>query len=147
MPNDVDCFVEALDQATPAAITRTEDVEVGTAVVNSKSTWWATEFTNDRCTVSFRFDDLVASMNEKTVAGSPKAARDAIEGKLERMERDFEDVRGKTASCDVAVKELRALMLSISWSVMSLGPASNFGKNCSGAGFLTQDHSPSKGKH
>jgi hypothetical protein len=144
--NDLECFVQALDQATPAAITRTENVEVGTAVVSSKSAWWTTEFTNDRCTVYFRFEDLVAGINEKAVAGRPKAARDAIEGKLERMKRDFEDVRGQTATCNVAVRDLKALMLSSSWSVMGLGPASNFGKNCSGAGFDTPDSSPSKEK-
>ena len=142
--DDVDCFLRALDGGTPAVVTRTESAEEGAAIVNSNSTWWTTEFTNDRCTVQFRVDDLDARVNEKLMADRPRSARDAIEAKLERMKRDFVSVRGKTETCTVPVRNLKTLMLSTSWTLMSLGPASNFGKNCSGPGFDTPDHSPSK---
>jgi len=126
------CFLQALDKATPAAVTRTEIANQGTAVVTSLSTWWTTQFAGDRCTVMFRVDAIDAKVNEEVV---PKAAYRAVEDKLAEMRRDFESVRGKTATCSLAVKDFKALMTSSSWSLMSLGPASNFGKNCSGPGF------------
>ena len=67
--------------------------------------------------------------------------RDAVEGKIAEMNRDFETIRGKTETCTLAVMGLKALMTSPSWSPMSLGPASNFGKNCSGPAFDTP-HGP-----
>jgi hypothetical protein len=39
---DLQCFLRALDSATPAAVTRSETKEVGTEVVTSNSTWWTT---------------------------------------------------------------------------------------------------------
>lgn len=138
---DLRCFLQALDSATPAAVTRSETVEVGTGVVISNSTWWTTQFAADRCTVSFRVDAFKAKVNEKVVPDSPKAARDGVEIKLGEMSRDFETIRGKTGTCTLAVKDLKVLMTSPSWSLMSLGPASNFGKNCSGPAFDTP-HGP-----
>jgi hypothetical protein len=134
---DLKCFLQTLDSATPAAITRSENAEEGTGVVTSNSTWWTTQFAADRCTVSFRVDTFEAKVNEKVVQDSPKATRDAVEGKIAEMNRDFETIRGKTETCTLAVKDLKALMTSPSWSLMGLGPASNFGKNCSGPAFGT----------
>jgi len=128
------CFLRALDTATPAALTRTEIAKEGTAVVTSNSTWWTTEFAGDRCTVSFRVDAVDAKVNEEVV---PESAHHAVENKLAEMKRDFENVRGKTETCSLAVKDLKALMMSASWSLMSLGPATNFGTNCSGPLFVT----------
>jgi hypothetical protein len=129
------CFLQALDSAKPAAVTRSETAEQGTGVVTSDSTWWTTQFASEQCTVSFRVDTLEAKVNEKVVLDSPQAVRDAAEGRLAEMKRDFETIRGKTETCTLAVKDLRALMTSPSWSLMSLGPASKFGKNCSGPAF------------
>jgi hypothetical protein len=130
---DVDCFLQALDDATPAALTRIETAEQGTAVVTSESTWWTTKFDAGRCTLSFRVDSLDATVNGKVV--DAKAARDAAEAKLEEMKRDFASVRGQTETCTLAVKDVKGLMTSASWSLMALGPASQFGKSCSGPGF------------
>ena len=132
---DLKCFLQALDSAKPAAVTRSETAEQGTGVVTSNSIWWTTEFASEQCTVSFRVDAFEAKVNEKVVPDSPKAAHDAVEKKLAEMNRDFETIRGKTETCTLAVKDLRALMTSPSWSLMSLGPASKFGKNCSGPAF------------
>jgi hypothetical protein len=132
---DLKCFVQALDNATPAAVTRSETAEQGTGVVTSNSTWWTTQFASGQCTVSFRVDALEAKVNEKVVPESPKAVRDVVEGRLAEMNRDFETIRGKTETCTLAVKDFRALMTSPAWSLMSLGPASKFGKNCSGPAF------------
>jgi hypothetical protein len=132
---DLKCFLQALDSATPSAVTRSETVEQGTGMLISNSTWWTTQFAADHCTVSFRVDAFEAKVNEKVVQDSPKAARDAVEGKIPEMNRDFETIRGKTNTCTLVVKDLKALMISPSWSLMSLGPASNFGKNCSGPTF------------
>jgi hypothetical protein len=129
---DLRCFLRALDKGTPAAVTRTEITREGTAVVTSNSTWWTTQFAADRCTVEFRVDAIDASVNEEVV---PQAAHHAVEDKLAEMKRDFESVRGKTETCSLTVKDLKSLMTSSSWSLMSVGPASNFGKNCSGPGF------------
>ena len=101
-------------------------------MVTSSSTWWTTQFTGDRCTVSFRVDAIDAKVNEEVV---PKALRQAAEDKLAEMKRDFEAVRGKTETCSLTLKDLKALMRSSSWSLMGLGPASNFGRDCSGPGF------------
>jgi len=131
---DLKCFLQALDKATPAALTRTEIAKVGTAVVTSSSTWWTTQFAADRCTVSLRVEAVDAKVNEEVV---PQAARDAAENRLAEMKRDFESVRGKKGTCSLAIKDLKALMTSSAWSLMSLGPASNFGKNCSGPAFET----------
>ena len=128
------CFLQALDKATPAALTRTEIAQEGTAVVTSNSTWWTTQFAADRCTVSFRVDAIDAKVNEEVVS---EAAHRAVEDKLAEIKRDFESVRGKTGTCSLALKDLKALMTSSSWSLMSLGPASNFGKSCSGPAFDT----------
>jgi hypothetical protein len=128
------CFLQALDKASPAALTRTEIAKSGTAVVTSNSTWWTTQFVADRCTVSLRVDAIDAKVNEEVV---PQATRHAVEDKLVEMKRDFETVRGKTGTCSLALKDLKALMTSSSWSLMSLGPASNFGKSCSGPAFDT----------
>jgi hypothetical protein len=132
---ELKCFLQALDSATPAAVSRSETVEQGTGVLTSNSIWWTTQCTADHCTVSFRVDALEAKVNEKVVQDRSKAARDAVEGKIAEMNRDFETIRGKTCTCTLAVKDLKALMTSSSWSLMSLGPASNFGKNCSGPAF------------
>jgi len=129
---DIKCFLQALDKATPAVLTRTEIAREGTAVVTSNSTWWTTQFAADRCTVSFRVDAIDAKVNEEVV---PKAARHAVEDKLAEMKRDFESVRGKTGTCSLAIKDLKGLMASPSWSLLSLGPASDFGQNCSGPAF------------
>jgi len=139
---DLKCFLQALDSATPAAVRRSETAEEGTGVVTSNSTWWTTQFAADRCTVSFRVETLEAKVNEKVVPDSPKAARDAVEKKLAELNRDFETIRGKTETCTLTVKDLKVLMTSPSWSLMSLGPASNFGKNCSGPAF-DRPHRPS----
>jgi len=118
---DLKCFLQALDSATPAAVTRNETAEEGTGVVTSNSTWWTTQYAADRCTVSLRIDALEAKVNEKVVPDSPKAARDAVESKLAEMNRDFETIRRNTGTCNLAVKDLKALMTSPSWSLMSLG--------------------------
>jgi len=128
------CFLQALDKAIPAALARTEIAREGAAVVNSSSTWWTTQFAADRCTVSFRVDAIDAKVNEEVV---PRTDYHAVEDRLAEMKRDFESVRGKTGTCSLAIKDLRALMTSSSWSLMSLGPASNFGKSCSGPAFGT----------
>jgi len=132
---DIKCFLEALDKATPAAVTRTETAKEGTAVVTSSSTWWTTQFSTERCTVSFRVDALAAKVNEEVVPENPKAVRDAAEAKIAEMIRDFGKIRGRAETCSLAIKDFKALMKASSWSLMSLGPASNFGKNCSGPGF------------
>jgi hypothetical protein len=98
---DLNCFLQALDKATPAALTRTEIAREGTAVVTSNSTWWTTQFAADRCTVSFRVDAIDAKVNEDVVQ---KAARHAVEDKLAEMKRDFESVRGKTGTCSLALQ-------------------------------------------
>jgi hypothetical protein len=134
---DLKCFLQALDNVTPSAIMRSETAEVGTGVVTSNSTWWTTQFAADRCTVWFRVEAFEAKVNEKVVPDNPNAARVATEGKLAEMKRDFETIRGKTGTCVLAVKDLKALMTAPSWSLMSLGPASNFGKTCSGPAFDT----------
>jgi hypothetical protein len=61
---------------------------------------------------------------------------------MAEMNRDFETIRGKTETCTLAVKSLKALMTSPYWSLMTLGPASNFGKNCSGPAFDRPHHPP-----
>ena len=62
------------------------------------------------------------------------------------MNRDFETIRGKTGTCTLPVKGLKALMISPYWTLVTLGPATNFGKNCSGPAF-DSPHSPlAKGK-
>ena len=132
---DLECFLQALDSATPAAVTRSETKEVGTGVVTSNSAWWTTHYAADRCTVSFRVDTFEAKVNENVVPASPLSARDAVEAKIAEMNRDFETIRGQTETCTLAVKSLKALMISPYWSLMTLGPASNFGKNCSGPAF------------
>jgi hypothetical protein len=136
---DIKCFLEALDRATPAALTRTETAREGSAVVTSTSTWWTTEFTAEKCKVSLRVDAIDAKVNERVVPQHPKAIRDAVEAKIAEMQRDFESIRGKTSTCSLAVKDFKTLMTSASWSLMSLGPASNFGKNCSGPAFDAPD--------
>jgi len=132
---DIKCFLEALDKAAPAGVTRNEEAEEGTAVVASSSTWWTTQFAAGRCIVSFRVDALSAKVNEKVVPERPKALRDALEAKFAEMIQDFESIRGKTETCSLAVKDFKILMKSPSWSLMNLGPVSNFGKNCSGPAF------------
>ena len=132
---DLDCFLRALEDGAPAAVTRGETAEQGTAVVSSNSTWWTTRFSAGRCTVSFRVDSLEAKVNEKVVPAVPRAARGAAQARLEQMKRDFAEVRGKSSVCSVNVKDLKALMTSAAWSPMALGPVTNFGKDCSGPGF------------
>lgn len=109
---DLDCFVRALDNGVPAAVTRDETAEQGTAVVSSNSTWWTTKFSAGRCTVSFRVDSLDAAVNDKIVPVDAKATRAAAEARLEQMKRDFAEVRGKTSACTVSVKDLKGLMTS-----------------------------------
>ena len=132
---DVQCFLHALDTALPAAVTRAELVEVGTAIVTSDSTWWTSQCGDGRCSVGFRVDAFSAKVNEKVFSGAPKAARDIAEQKLAQMNRDFEGTRGKTATCSLAVKDLKTMMTPPAWSLMSLGSASDFGKSCSGPMF------------
>lgn len=132
---DIKCFLAALDKATPATVTRTETAKEGTAVVTSNSTWWTTQFAVETCTVSLRVDDLAVKVNEKVVPENPKAVRDAAETKVAEMNRDFGNIRGKIGTCSLGVKDLKTLMMSSSWSLMSLGTASNLGKNCSGPAF------------
>ena len=134
---EVKCFLEALDSASPAAVTRLETVEQGTGLVTSNSTWWTAACADGRCTVSFRVDAFEAKVNEKVVPANPKASRDAVEEGIAKMNRDFAAIRGKTSTCTLAVKDLKAMMTGSSLTLMSLGPASNFGKNCSGPGFDT----------
>jgi hypothetical protein len=132
---DLKCFLKALDTATPAAVTRIETVEVGTAILASNSTWWTTQFTGARSTVSFRVDSLEAKVNPKVVPET-SAAYAAVEAKLAEMLRDFGgEIRGQTSTCTLSVQDLKALMTLPSGSLLGLGPASNFGKNCTGAGF------------
>jgi hypothetical protein len=118
----------------PAVLTRTETVKEGTAVVTMESTWWTGQFAADRCTVSFRVDTLSARVNEEVVPDDLKAHA-AVEERLAEMKRDFENIRGKTQTCSMAVRDLRTVMTSSAWSLVSLGPASGFGKNCSGSMF------------
>jgi len=132
---DLKCFLQALDSATPAALTRSEAVEAGTGLVTSNSTWWTTQYAADRCTVSFRVDMFEAKVNEKVVPAIPQAAHDAAAAKITEMNLDFESIRGKTETCTLPVKNLKALMISPYWSLVTLGPASNYGKNCSGPAF------------
>ncbi|MGD0228229.1 MAG: hypothetical protein ABSF71_38495 [Terriglobia bacterium] len=68
---DLKCFLQALDSTTLAAVTRSETKEVGTGVVTSNSTWWTTQYSADRCVVSFRVDTFEAKANEKVVPESP----------------------------------------------------------------------------
>ena len=143
---DLQCFMQALDKTIPAAVTRVEVVEVGTAVVTSNSTWWTSQFADGRCTIEFRLDDLDARVNEKIIPEESKAVRDAAEQKLVEMKQDFEDVRGKTQTCYLAIMDVKAMMTPSSWSLMSLGPASNFGKNCSGSMFNAPGGPPEKQK-
>lgn len=138
------CFLRAIDEATPAALRRTETAEPGTAIVNSRSVWWTTEFAGERCTVSFRVDAVEAKVNEKLMAAKPKAEHDAAEARIEAMVRDFQEVRGKTETCTLAVRDLKALMSSSSWTLLALGPMTNFGKACSGPGFDSPNPSQPK---
>jgi hypothetical protein len=131
---DLKCFLTALDSATPAVITRSETVEVGDAIANSNSTWWTSQFTTDRCTISFRVNTFEARLNAKVVPPT-SPDHDVAESKLAEMKRDFDKVRGQPSTCTVAIKDLKILMTPPSWSLMSLGPATSFGKNCSGALF------------
>jgi len=82
------------------------------------------QFAGERCTVSVRVDAFEAKVNERVVANSSKAAHGAFEDKIAEVNRDFESIRGKT--CNLAVKDLKALMASASSSLIRLGPASNF---------------------
>ena len=132
---NIDCFVRALDDATPAAVRHVETAEEGTAVVTSDSTWWTTKVGDGRCTLSFRVDSLDARVTDRVVPVDSKPARDTAEARLEEMRRDFANVRGKTETCTLALKDVKSLMTSSSWSLMLLGPASEFGRNCSGPGF------------
>jgi hypothetical protein len=134
---DLKCFLPSLDKATPAAIKRSETVREGTAVVTMESVWWTSEFAADRCTVSFRVDNLDAKLNEDVVPDDPKAHAD-VEAKLAEMKRDFESFRGKTETCSMTIRDLRTVMTSSAWSLISLGPASGFGKTCSGPMFNGQ---------
>jgi hypothetical protein len=71
----------------------------------------------------------------KSSRKAPQSARDAVEAKMAEMNRDFATIRGKTETCTLPAKNLKALMISPYWSLMTLGPASNYGKNCSGPAF------------
>jgi hypothetical protein len=84
---------------------------------------------------SFRVDTFEAKVNEKVVPATPQAARDAAAAKIAEMNRDIETIRGKTETCTLPVKNLKALMISPYWSLVTLGPASNYGKNCTGPAF------------
>jgi hypothetical protein len=143
---DLKCFLQALDTAALASVTRNETVEQGTGVLTSNSIWWITRRAAAQCEVSFRVNAFEAKVNEKVAQGSPKSARDAVEAKIAEMNRDFEAIRGATGTCTLAVKDLKALMTSPAWSLMSLGPASNFGKNCSGPAFDTLRSSSLNGR-
>jgi hypothetical protein len=81
-------------------------------------------------------------VNERIVQPKPKAVRDAIAARIAEANRDFGSVRGQTATCTLATRDLKAVMTSPALSLMSLGPASSYGKNCSGAGF-GPPHAPS----
>jgi hypothetical protein len=130
---DLKCFLNALDSASPAAVSRSENVEQGTGVLTSHSTWWTTHCATDQCTFSFRFDAFEAKVNEKVVQDSSPTVRSLVEGKIAEMNHDFEPIRGQTGTCTLPVKDLKDLMTSPGWSLMSLGKASNLGKNCTGA--------------
>jgi len=71
----------------------------------------------------------------KSSRKAPQSARDAVEAKMAEMNRDFATIRGKTETCTLPAKNLKVLMISPYWSLMTLGPASNYGKNCSGPAF------------
>jgi hypothetical protein len=132
---DLTCFLQALDSGTPAAVIRNETAEEMNAMLTAASTWWATKFTAERCVVSFLVEAFEAKGNEKIVQRKDKATRDTIEARIAEANRDFGSIRGKTATCTLAAKDLKAVMTSPSLSLMSLGPTSSFGRNCSGAGF------------
>ncbi len=130
----VQCFLDALNKPAPVAVTRTEIVEQGTAVITSKSVWWVT-CAGDRCAVSFRVDDFEAKINEKFLATIPPETRSTAEERLNQMKRDFGNIRGKTGTCAIALKDVRPLVTGPALSLMTLGPVSNFGKTCSGPAF------------
>ena len=94
---DIKCFLSAVDAATLAAVTRSETVEIGTAVVTSNSTWWVSQFTADHCTLSFRVNSLEARLNPKAVPDTT-TAHEAVEARLCEMRRDFDKVRGQTSA-------------------------------------------------
>jgi hypothetical protein len=137
---DLKCFLPALDKATPVAVIRSETVREGAGIVTMNSVWWTSEYTADRCTVSFRVDALDAKVNDEVVPDDPKA-RAEVEAKLAQMKRDFESLRGKPQTCSLTIRGLKAVMTSSAWSLISLGPASDFGKTCSGPMFNAQKRS------
>jgi len=130
---DLKCFLNAIDSASPAAVSRSENVEQGTGALTSHSTWWTTHCAADQCTFSFRFDAFEAKVNEKVVQESSPATRSLVESRIADMNRDFGPIRGQTGTCTLAVKDLKELMTSPMWSLMSLGQASNLGKSCTGS--------------
>jgi hypothetical protein len=143
--HDLKCFLPALDKASPAVVTRTETVREGTGVITMASTWWTSQFSGDRCKISFRVDSLDARVNDEVVPEVP-GERSAAEAKLAEMKRDFESIRGKTQTCSLAVKDLKTVMTSSAWSLVSLGMATAFGKDCSGPMFDSLPSQPSRGK-
>ena len=132
---DLNCFLEALDRSAPAAVTRNETAEQANAVVTAASTWWVANFAAEKCTVSFRVEAFKAEVNEKVVQDKPKAVRDAIEARIAESNKDFEQIRGKTNTCTMSRKDFKVVMMSRSLSLMSLGPATHMGKDCSGSMF------------
>ncbi len=135
---DVQCFVKALDSATPAAVRRRESESEGRGgllTMSSNSTWWTTGYTGARCTVSFRVDEFEEKADEKIFRDMAQAERDTVQRKIAEFNRGFETIRGQISTCNLAVKDLKAVMTSPRLSLLRLGQASNFGKDCTGPGF------------
>ena len=85
---DLKCFLPALDKGVPAAVTRSETVKEGTAVVTMDSTWWTTQCVADRCSVSFRVDTLEARVNDDVVPDDAKI-RAGVESRFAENEAGF----------------------------------------------------------
>ena len=133
---DVDCFLQALDKNTPATVTRDERLELGGVVLSSNSVWWTSRVDPNQVVVWLRVDAFDASMKEG--AELPKANHDTAVAKMSELNRNFENIRGKNGTCLLPTSSLKAMMKS-TWSLMSLGIASGFGKNCTGPAF-EDDH-------
>ena len=133
---DVDCFLQALDKNTPATVIRDERLELGGVVLSSNSVWWTSRVDPNQAVVWLRVDSFDASMKEG--AELPKANHDTAVAKMAELNRNFETIRGKNGTCLLPTASLKAMMKS-PWSLMSLGIASGFGKNCTGPAF-EDDH-------
>ena len=131
------CFLENIDKGIPAFLTRTEtEKPLNDGIITATISWWTTSYSGNTATLSFRVEDFKARINEAVFENRTEQARKERESKIAEAIRDFEKVRKQDNTCTLSRRDLKAVLTSSAMSLMTIGPATNLGKSCTGAMFV-----------